>query len=161
MSYNYDHVNINLARVDNRLIHGQVGMVWTNLSGANLILVVDDPVSEDSFQQELMKMTVATTGVGVRFWKVQQTIDNIWKAAPSQRIFIVTKDPIVMNTLVQAGIPIKEVNLGNMHAAPGKRKYVNEYLYVDDEDMAAIEAMKAKGVSISAQVLPDQRKIVI
>lgn len=161
MSYNYDHVNISFARVDNRLIHGQVGMVWTNLSGANLILVVDDKVATDAFQQELMKMTVATTGVGIRFWGVQQTIDNVWKAAPSQKIFIVTRDPLVMNQLVQVGIPIKAVNLGNMHSSTGKWKYVNEYLYVDDADLEAIEGMKAKGVEVSAQILPEHRKIIV
>lgn len=156
-----NNVNVVFARVDNRLIHGQVGMVWTNVSGANLILVVDDAVSTDNFQQELMKMTVAATGVGIRFWGVEFTKENIWRAAPSQKIFIVTKDPLVMNALVHADIPIKAVNLGNMHGIAGKRKYVNEYLYVDDEDVAAIEAMKAKGVEVSAQVLPENRKIII
>ena len=35
-------INIVFTRVDNRLVHGQVGNVWVTASGANLILVVDD-----------------------------------------------------------------------------------------------------------------------
>ena len=33
-------INIVFTRVDNRLVHGQVGNVWVTASGANLILVV-------------------------------------------------------------------------------------------------------------------------
>ena len=48
--------DILLARVDNRLIHGQVGMTWANHLGANLIIVANDEVAEDEVQQNLMDM---------------------------------------------------------------------------------------------------------
>ena len=48
--------NILLTRIDNRLVHGQVGVSWTATLGANLILVADDDVAKDSLQQRLMKM---------------------------------------------------------------------------------------------------------
>ena len=36
--------DIRLARIDNRMIHGQVAMMWTSKVQANLIIVVDDDV---------------------------------------------------------------------------------------------------------------------
>ncbi|MDF2536726.1 MAG: manX 1, partial [Bacillales bacterium] len=83
--------NILLTRIDNRLIHGQVGVTWTMTLGANLILVADDPVSTDTMQQQLMQITAGSSGAGVRFWTVQKTIENIQKAAPHQKIFIVCR----------------------------------------------------------------------
>lgn len=154
-------INIVFARIDNRLVHGQVGMVWANTMGANIIVVVDDEVVHDQVQQELMRMTVASNNLPIRFWSVQHTIDTIWKASPAQRIFIVCKTPAVMRKLVEGGVPIKAVNVGNMHTSPGKRQFKTAYIYVDDQDMEDIEAIKAKGVEMSIQVLPDYKKVVI
>ena len=49
--------NILLTRIDNRLVHGQVGVTWTSTIGANLLIVVDDEVANDDIQQKLMGMT--------------------------------------------------------------------------------------------------------
>ncbi len=54
--------NILLTRIDNRLVHGQVGVSWTATLGANLILVADDGVAKDSLQQRLMKMVADAQG---------------------------------------------------------------------------------------------------
>jgi PTS system galactosamine-specific IIB component len=154
-------INIVFSRIDNRLVHGQVGMVWANTMGANILVVVDDDVVNDQVQQELMRMTVARNNLPIRFWSTQQTIDTIGRASPSQKIFIITKTPKTMRKLVEGGVPIKAVNIGNMHTSAGKRQYKTAYVYVDDEDMADLDAMKAKGVQLSIQVLPDYKKVVI
>ena len=46
--------NIVLSRIDERLIHGQVGVQWVGFAGANLVLVANDEVAEDPVQQNLM-----------------------------------------------------------------------------------------------------------
>ncbi|PPX48634.1 PTS sugar transporter subunit IIB, partial [Escherichia coli] len=52
--------NILLTRIDNRLVHGQVGVTWTSTIGANLLVVVDDVVANDDIQQKLMGITAET-----------------------------------------------------------------------------------------------------
>ena len=82
--------NILLGRIDNRLVHGQVGAVWTRHLGANLILVADDEVAKDELQQSLMKMVATVAGnVQIRFFTLEKTKNIIWKASPDQKIFIV------------------------------------------------------------------------
>ena len=49
--------NILLTRIDNRLVHGQVGVTWTKTIGANLLLVANDEASQDKIQQQLMSVT--------------------------------------------------------------------------------------------------------
>ena len=44
--------NIVLSRIDERLIHGQVGVQWVGFAGANLVLVANDEVAEDPVQQK-------------------------------------------------------------------------------------------------------------
>ncbi|HAA64900.1 MAG TPA: PTS N-acetylgalactosamine transporter subunit IIB, partial [Thermoanaerobacter sp.] len=65
--------NILLTRIDNRLVHGQVGVTWVKSLGANLIVVVDDEVANDPLQQQLMKMTAEMAGGGVRFFTIEHT----------------------------------------------------------------------------------------
>ncbi len=64
--------NIVLSRIDERLIHGQVGVQWVGFAGANLVLVANDEVAEDPVQQNLMEM-VPAEGIAVRFWSLQRS----------------------------------------------------------------------------------------
>ena len=48
--------DIKLARIDNRLIHGQVATQWNGTLGTNLILVANDEVAGNKMRQGLMDM---------------------------------------------------------------------------------------------------------
>ena len=77
--------NILLTRIDNRLVHGQVGVTWTKTLGANLIVVADDTAAEDRIQQSLMSVTAKSSGVGIRFFTIEKTAAIIGRAAPEQK----------------------------------------------------------------------------
>ncbi|HEM3633969.1 PTS sugar transporter subunit IIB [Streptococcus suis] len=130
--------NIVMARVDERLIHGQ-GQLWTKSLGCNTVIVANDKVSEDSIQQTLMK-TVIPESVAMRFFSLQKVIDVIHKANPAQTIFLVVKDLPDALTLVKGGVPITELNLGNIHNAPGKTQ-VTRSIFFGPEDRAAVKEL--------------------
>ena len=44
---------ITLARVDDRLVHGQVMQVWTKGHGTNAAYVIDDATAADEFMKEI------------------------------------------------------------------------------------------------------------
>ena len=149
--------NILLTRIDNRLIHGQVGVTWTMTLGANLILVADDEVAENELMQPLMAATAKSSGASVRFFTIQKTIDVIHKAADRQKIFIVCKTPKDVRKLIEGGVPIQEVNVGNMHFSQGKRQ-ISKKVYVDDADMDDLKAIRDAGVEIYIQDVPGDIK---
>lgn len=153
--------NIVFARIDNRLVHGQVGNSWAGASNCNLIVVADDECAGDSIQQSLMKMTADSTGVGIRFFTIQKTVDVIHKASSSQRIFIICRNPRSMRLLVDGGVPIEAVNVGNMHVQPGKKMYHDAHVYVDDEDISDFEKMKQHNIDVYIQIAPGDKKIKI
>lgn len=144
--------NILLTRIDNRLIHGQVATQWNSTIGANLILVANDEVSTNKMRQNLMKMA-APTGVATRFFSLQHTIDIIGKASPKQKIFIIAESPEDVLTLVKGGVPIKKVNIGNMHMAEGKRQVATS-VAVSDEDVAAFKELQERGVELEIRRVP-------
>jgi PTS system galactosamine-specific IIB component len=149
--------NILLTRIDNRLIHGQVGVSWTTGIGANLLLVVDDLVAQDALQQQLMTATAASSGAGVRFWTIQKTINTIHKAAPHQKIFIICRTPETVRKLVDGGVPIKEVNIGNMHYSVGKTA-ISAKVYVDAKDIEDLKYIASKGIDTYIQDVPGEPK---
>ena len=148
--------NILLTRIDNRLIHGQVGMTWTNWLGANLVVVADDEIAADPVQQNLMEMAI-TGNVGARFFTLQKTIDVIHKAAPSQKIFLVVRTPQNALALIKGGVPIKVINVGNLHFAEGK-KQVSKVISVTDDDIRCFQELESLGVACTAQGTPDDAK---
>ncbi|MFW2168271.1 PTS sugar transporter subunit IIB, partial [Enterobacter cloacae complex sp.6722794] len=57
-----EHMIIALARVDDRLIHGQVATRWTKEMRVKRIIVVSDEVAKDTVRSTLLKQ-VAPPGV--------------------------------------------------------------------------------------------------
>lgn len=131
--------NIVAFRIDERLIHGQ-GQMWIKALGVNTVIVANDAASEDPIQQTLMK-AVAPKTVAMRFFSVQHTCDVIMKASPKQTIFIVCKTPEDALKLVAGGVPVKEINVGNIHHAPGKEE-VSKYIALGEADKAALRELR-------------------
>lgn len=149
--------NILLTRIDNRLVHGQVGMTWTMTLHANLVVVVDDEVAKNTMQQQLMESVLETSGAEIRFFTVEKTIAIIHKASERQKIFLVCRTPETVWQLIAGGVPITEVNVGNMHFAHGK-KQISKKVYVDKNDMDFLSQIKDAGVCLYIQDVPGSPK---
>ncbi|MDH5162225.1 PTS N-acetylgalactosamine transporter subunit IIB [Heyndrickxia oleronia] len=147
--------NILATRIDNRLVHGQVGVTWTNTLGANLVVVANDEVSTDTVQQSLMEMVLPDT-VQARFFTIEKTIKIIGKAAPHQKILLVIKTPQDALKLVKGGVPIKEINVGNMHFAEGK-KQLSATVSVDQDDIDTFKELDKMGIKLDVRGIPSER----
>lgn len=149
--------NIVLTRVDNRLIHGQVGLTWTTSLGVNLVIVADDKLVEDRFQQDLMRVVTSTAGVNIRFFTIEKTIKAIPKASERQKIFLVCRTLEDARRLIEGGVPIEQLNIGNLHFVKGK-KAISKKVYVDDKDLEDLEAIKNTKIKIFIQDVPGDIK---
>ncbi|MGX8832790.1 PTS N-acetylgalactosamine transporter subunit IIB [Amedibacillus sp. YH-ame6] len=145
--------NIVLTRIDNRLIHGQVATQWCGVVGANLLLVANDNVAHDEFRQGLMNMA-APAYAQTRFFTIEKTCAIIDKASPAQKIAIICENPQDVLKLVEGGVPIKKLNIGNMHMAEGKRQ-VATTVAVDDADVACFKKLQDLGVELEIKRVPD------
>ncbi|MDR1068031.1 MAG: PTS N-acetylgalactosamine transporter subunit IIB [Clostridiales Family XIII bacterium] len=145
--------NIVMSRIDNRLVHGQVGVSWLTHLGANLLLVADDEAAGDETQQAIMTMTARQYGVQIRFFTLEKTAAVIHKAAPEQKIFIIARTPVEMLYLIEHGVPIKEVNIGNMHFGEGKRQ-LSAHNYADEAEIEALKKIREKTGALFMQELP-------
>jgi len=146
--------DIMLTRIDNRLVHGQVGVTWVNHLRANLIVVANDAAASDPVQQNLMEMVIPTT-CGIRFFSIQKTIDIIDKASPKQHIFLVVRTPEDALRLVEGGVPIKKINIGNLHFSEGKTQ-ISSTVFIGDSERDAFRKLLEKGVELEIRRVPTE-----
>ena len=147
--------NILLTRIDNRLIHGQVGVTWVNHLGANLILVANNNAAGDPVSQSLMEMVLPDT-IQTRFFTLDKTINVINKAAERQKIFIVCATPQDVLKLVKGGVPIDKVNIGNMHFKEGK-KQISSTVFMDEDDLNAFRELNKLNVKLEIRRVPEEK----
>lgn len=152
--------NVVLARVDDRLIHGEVVSVWTPTLSANTILVVDDDVAKDDFNKRVIK-SLAPEGVKVFVSSIEGAIKGLLKdPIPGERVIVLTKSPVAFAKIVRADVPLKEVNLGGM-GLRGERKTFIKNVAASPVEIEAIREMRDKGVHVFYQLVPEQAVIEV
>lgn len=150
-------LKINLARLDTRLLHGQVATAWTPDSKANRIIVASDNVANDDLRKELIKQA-APNGVKANVVPIQKLID----VAKDPRFgdthaLILFETPQDALRAIEGGVPIKTLNVGSMAHSTGKTM-INNVLSMDKEDVATFEKMRDLGVEFDVRKVPNDTK---
>ena len=142
-----------LARIDDRLIHGQVAFGWGRALRPTLFLVVSDAVRADADRADLCLIGVPEEARG-RVASVSEALDPALLAeVERERTLLVMPGTAEADALVTAGFPIRELNVGGLHHASGKRE-VLPYVFLDDADRARLASIAGRGVRVTAQDLP-------
>lgn len=89
-----------------------------------------------------------------RFFTIEKTCAIIGKASPAQKIAIICENPQDVLRLVEGGVPITKLNIGNMHMAEGKRQVATS-VAVDDDDVACFKKLQELGVELEIKRVPD------
>lgn len=143
-----------LCRVDDRLIHGQVVIGWGIPLGVEHIVLVDETVAANDWEQDIYRMAVPAS-ITVEFAGLTDAAARLraWTSDP-RRIFLLTGDIATMAALVSAGDgAIERVNLGGIHAGAGRREHLR-YIYLSADEASTLQRLEAAGTRITAQDLP-------
>lgn len=152
--------NIVLARVDDRLIHGEVVSVWTPSLSVNRIMIADDGVAADKFNSRVLK-ALAPAGVKVNVYSVDTAAEKLkGDDVKGERIMVLAKTPITFQKLVNSGLAINEVNLGGMGLRDERKPFIKNVSASPDE-IEAIKDMRSKNVRVYYQLVPEQQVIEV
>ncbi|WP_145514687.1 PTS mannose transporter subunit IIAB [Yersinia massiliensis] len=153
-----DHMKIGLARIDDRLIHGQVATRWTKETNVNRIIVVSDDVAADKMRSTLLKQ-VAPPGVTAHVVDVEKAIrvyNNPQYA--KDRVMLLFTNPTDVVRLVEGGVDIKSVNIGGMAFRQGKTQ-VNNAVSVDEKDVEAFNKLNARGIELEVRKVSSDTRL--
>ena len=145
-----------LLRIDDRLLHGQVARNWMKQVGADVIVVANDPVNEDEKQQHLMDL-VTPMGSKSYFFGLSEASTKI-KDLEEEDALVLVESPADALKLIEDGIEIDSVNVGNIHQTSGKEK-VNESIFVDQNDIDTFKKIEASGKKLDFRTLPNDQAI--
>ena len=148
-----------LARVDDRLVHGQVVIGWGRPLGLNRIVLVDDEVQESAWEQELYRMAVPPE-IALDFLTSAEAAPRLagWNAGRERVMILVGSIATAVELLRLAPGGFPQLNLGGIHAGAGRTERLR-YLHLSGEETAMLQELAREGLEISAQDVPTSRPI--
>lgn len=115
-------------RLDERLIHGQVATFWTRTLQADRIIIADDEILKDEIGMSALKAAVPS-GVHLSILTVDNAAVRLNAGIYSgQRVFLIVNKTKTIQRLVEKGLKVKEVNIGNMGEKEGRKRVKNLYI---------------------------------
>ena len=134
------------ARVDDRLLHGQVLVKWVGREVCSRIVVVDERARSDPLLKSLMRAAlprdIRLDICGISEGAVLLKAKHMEK----ERVFALFRTVETLHAAIQAGAEIRRVNLARPPQAQEKA-FVRDFL--------------ARGIRVSVQMVPDSPLVLI
>ena len=152
--------NLVLARIDDRLIHGQVVTAWCRTTSASSILIADDALVKDDFTQRLLK-AAAPPDISVTILSVAEAGAYL-KEPPdtNERIMLLTKAPEAIEQMADDGVVFKKIVLGGMGIKPGRNRF-NKNVSASPEEVACMKRLVERGIDMQYQLVPRELPVNI
>ena len=151
-------MSLELVRVDDRLIHGQVVVGWGRVLNPDVLVLADDEVAQNDWEQELYRMGVPPE-IEVEFTSVADAAVGLEALThDARRAIVLVGDVASLRRLCDGAPSVRKVNLGGVHRE-GDRRQRLPYLFLDEREAAELRLLEARGIEITAQDLPSAAPI--
>ncbi|MCX8700717.1 PTS sugar transporter subunit IIB [Gilliamella sp. B2840] len=150
---------IHVARIDDRLIHGQVITTWVKNYNIEQVLIINDKVANDKVQQSVLTMS-APPELKVLVFGVQQFIEILKKTSIKKRTMLLFTNSIDVNTLVSEGLEIEKLNVGGMRMQEGRHQ-LSRAVSVTPEEEQAFKSLIEKNVIVEVQMVPKDPVVLL
>jgi len=147
---------LGLVRIDDRLIHGQVIMVWCKHRRFTRIVIVDDGVAADAFMQEILSLA-APPNLHVDVFSVEDGVKALNEDTPDRgTTMVLLKSPQAAKRLYDGGLKYNALNVGAIGSAPG-RKNVFKNIAVSEDEVVILKYLMDEGVEITLLTVPGEK----
>ncbi|WP_321369933.1 PTS sugar transporter subunit IIB [uncultured Desulfuromusa sp.] len=142
-----------LARIDNRLIHGQVLEAWVPFVRADCIVVANDDIAQNPLKKMMMQVSVPSQ-IRVEIGTVAESV-ALLKSSRLDRcrvllLFGTTADAVCA---YREGLDLDRLNLGNLQADKGKARF-SCTLFLNSTDLDDLELLDQAGIKITSRCIP-------
>lgn len=147
------HIKFVLARIDSRLLHGQVATAWTKSTQPNRIIVVSDAVAHDNLRKKMIEQA-APPGVVANVVPIKKMCEVVEDPRfGDTKALLLFETPEDALKAIEGGVDIKTLNVGSMAHSQGKVA-VNKVLSLDKKDVETFEKLKKLGVKFDVRKVP-------
>jgi PTS system mannose-specific IIB component len=145
---------ISLARIDERLVHGQVLVGWVPHLGAQRVVVADDEASASPLARAAMTLALPP-GVEAEVVPVA-SVDWGALAGSSEPVLVVLRGIAAAEKALVAGLTPERcpvLNLGNVHYAEGRRA-ITPSVFLSEAELAGLRRLGAAGFQVEVRAVP-------
>lgn len=148
---------INVTRIDDRLIHGQVITTWVKNYDIEQVLIINDKVANDKVQQSVLTMS-APPGLKVLVFGIQKFIDILKKTPIKKRTMLLFTNSIDVKSLIDGGLEIEKLNVGGMRMQDGRHQ-LTRAVAVTPEEEQAFKDIIARNIAVEIQMVPKDQVV--
>lgn len=149
-------IDIVLARIDTRLLHGQVATTWTKTTKPDRIIVVSDAVSKDELRKSMV-MEAEPPGVKahvVPVWKMKEILGD--PRFGNTRAMLLFEKPQDVLQLLDLGGQLEKVNIGSMAYSEGKVNLTSA-VSANEDDVKTLEELISRGIKFDVRKVPSDK----
>jgi mannose/fructose/N-acetylgalactosamine-specific phosphotransferase system component IIB len=151
---------VKLARIDDRLIHGQVVLGWVPMVKPDRIVVANDRVAASDWERRFYASCVPPD-LRVSFFTVEETARRLQGGLfGSENLFLLFESARDVHALVVAGVDLKEVNVGGLHYRDESLELL-PFVFLTDDERSSLRELVKRGITLSAQDVPSNPVRVI
>lgn len=145
------------ARVDDRLIHGQIVQAWLPELNVDEVVIPCTKDRASSLNEMLLRLSLP--------YEYTLTILDSHKAVQyarnsKKRIFLLMSTLQEMADLIEDGLQIKSINIGGMHFKENAQKLA-ENVFLDDQDKRLLKIIDGLGIRIETRAVPNATSITV
>lgn len=150
-------MDVQLFRIDDRLIHGQVILGWAKYLNSSQIILCDDEVAGNDWEVELYLSCVPADLQAqiLDVHTVSRLLSNGIKDA--DKTIVLIKSPDVLCQLIETGYVPPHVNLGGLHFGEDRKKYLS-YVFLSEQEISRFRECIEQGIEIYCQDVPNAHK---
>jgi PTS system mannose-specific IIB component len=142
------------VRIDDRLIHGQVAAYWCNALKISRIMIANDKIANDDLRKSMLRMA-APPGIRTSLISLEKAANNINEGKyEDQRVLLIFEEPKDAVDLINLGVKIDTINVGNLAHKEGAIQIKSNIKVVKDE-IEAFKKLHEMGVKLTARMVPD------
>ncbi|HHE55449.1 MAG TPA: PTS mannose/fructose/sorbose transporter subunit IIB [Caldithrix abyssi] len=151
-------MKVQLFRIDDRLIHGQVVIGWANFINSEKVVLCDDSVAENDWEKELYLSSVPEylTAIVLSTDQMAEILKN--ETSDLSKTIVLVNSPFTVEKLVEKDSKPEEINVGGIHYKEGRREYL-PYLFLNDLEVALFKKLMAQGIQFYCQDVPSAKRI--
>lgn len=146
--------NIVLTRIDERLMHGQVIVSWIPYLKADEVIIVDDEYANDDFMSLLIN-NAAPNNVKVNILTAEKSAEYIMGNDDGARILVLLKNIKHLKDLIDSGIVLNKINVGNVGSDPERKQYYNT-VYLSDNELNILKEI-SNHAEVEIKMLPNDK----
>ncbi len=145
------------ARVDDRLIHGQVVQAWLPELNVDEVLIPCAKHRAHLLNKNLLRLSLPYE-YGLTILDSHACVQ--YARNSSKRIFALIGTVQELADLIEDGLQIKSVNIGGMHFKDHAQKLA-ENVFLDEQDKHFLRIIDGLGIRIETRAVPNAKSISV